>query len=273
MGYDATNKESFEEIKTFWYNKIKENTKINLIYLLGNKIDLKNNIIVKSKDAKKFSDKYKIKYFSISVKNDINIQKFIEDIKINIENIDNKVNNGINEIIYGNPSKQIYKAVFLGESGVGNKTSFINAIVSQTFDPNTISTITSSYSVKSISLNNGNIININLWDTVGQEMFREFNKLFIRDSDIIVLGYALNSKDTFESIKNYWYQKSKDISGSDLIYLIENKIDLESDREVNEEEAIEYARNNNLRFFKVSCKNFIGINEFLNDLTDELLKK
>ena len=47
MGYDATNKESFEEIKTFWYNKIKENTKINLIYLLGNKIDLKNNIIVK----------------------------------------------------------------------------------------------------------------------------------------------------------------------------------------------------------------------------------
>ena len=273
MGYDATNKQSFEEIKTFWFNKIKENTKTNLIYLLGNKIDLENNIIVASKDAKNFSDKHKIKYFSISVKNDMNIQKFIEDIKINIENIDSKINNGINEIIYGNPSKQIYKAIFLGDSGVGNKTSFIKAIVSRTFDLNIKSTVASSISVKSISLNNGNKININLWDTAGQEKYRELNKLFIKDSDIIVLGYAVDSKNSFKSIKDYWYQKSKDISGSDLIYLIENKIDLESDREVNEEEAREYARNNNLRFFKVSCQNFMGINEFLNDLTDELLKK
>ena len=33
MGYDVTNKQSFEEIKSFWYNKIKEKTKTNLIYL------------------------------------------------------------------------------------------------------------------------------------------------------------------------------------------------------------------------------------------------
>ena len=103
MGYDVTNKRSFEEIKSFWHNKIKENAKTNLIYLLGNKIDLKDNIEVNENEVKEFTDINKIKYFSISVKNDINIQNLIDDIKINIENINNNVNNGINGIIYGNP--------------------------------------------------------------------------------------------------------------------------------------------------------------------------
>ena len=92
------------------------------------------------------------------------------------------------------------------------------------------------------------------------------------NSDCIVLGYDLTCISSFESIKDYWYQTSKDISGSDLIYLIENKIDLKEDRKVNEEEAREYAKNNNLRFFQVSCKNSTGIKEFINDLTDELIK-
>ena len=34
MGYDVTNKKSFEEIKSFLYNKIKEKNKTNLFYLL-----------------------------------------------------------------------------------------------------------------------------------------------------------------------------------------------------------------------------------------------
>ena len=76
IGYDVTNKQSFEEIKTYWYKEIKEKTQTNLIYLLGNKIDLKYNIQIKEKDVKKFASKNGIKYYSISVKNDINIQKF-----------------------------------------------------------------------------------------------------------------------------------------------------------------------------------------------------
>ena len=84
MGYDVTNKQSFEEIKKYWYKEIKEKTKTNLIYLLGNKIDLKKNIQIKEKDVKKFASENGIKYFLISVKNDINIQKFFNNLKINI---------------------------------------------------------------------------------------------------------------------------------------------------------------------------------------------
>ena len=46
MGYDVTNKQSFEEIKTIFNEKIKDKISTNLIYLLANKIDLRNQIVV-----------------------------------------------------------------------------------------------------------------------------------------------------------------------------------------------------------------------------------
>ena len=33
MGYDVTNKQSFEDIKTYWIDKIKNRSNIDLIYL------------------------------------------------------------------------------------------------------------------------------------------------------------------------------------------------------------------------------------------------
>ena len=41
--------------------------------MLGNKIDLKDKIEVNENEVKEFTNTNKIKYFSISVKNDINV--------------------------------------------------------------------------------------------------------------------------------------------------------------------------------------------------------
>ena len=193
MGIDLTNKQSFEEIITYWYKEIKKKYKTKLIYLLGNKLDLKNKIEVKEDYVKKFSDKNKIKYFSISVKNDINIQNLIDDIKINIEKINNNINNGINEIIYGNPSKEEYKVVLLGDSAIGAKTSLINRIAYNKFEPNPNCTLTNSYITKIIKLKNGKKIIINIWDTIGQEKLLRLIQIFIRESDCIVFGYDITN--------------------------------------------------------------------------------
>ena len=272
MGYDVTDKQSFEEIKSFWYNKIKENAKTNLIYLLGNKIDLKDNIEVNENEVKEFTDINQIKYFSISVKNDINIENLIDDIKINIENINNNINNGINEIIYGNPSKEKYKVILLGDSGVGAKTSFINVLVKGEFVPNVESTNGGSYSSKEINLRNGNKIVLDIWDTPGQEIYRSLNKFFIPNSDCVVLGYDITREESYEKINKYWYPLSKENSDINLFYLIGNKADLYDDERVSEQEAREYAKNNNMRFFLISCLKSTGIKEFLDDITDELIK-
>ena len=48
MGYDDTNNNSFQELRDYWSNQIKQFSKTNLIYLLENKIDL----LKKVKDKK-----------------------------------------------------------------------------------------------------------------------------------------------------------------------------------------------------------------------------
>ena len=62
----------------------------------------------------------------------------------------------------------------------------------------------------------------------------------------------------------------KSFSNAILIYLIGNKIDMYEKREVNKEEAKSFAKENNLRYFEISCKSGEGIKDFLNDLTNEL---
>ena len=55
-----------------------------------------------------------------------------------------------------------------------------------------------------------------------------------------------------------------------MIYLVGNKVDLYDRREVSEEEVIQYAESLNLRYFEISCKTDIGLNEFYNDLVNHI---
>ena len=135
----------------------------------------------------------------------------IDDIKINIEII----NNGINR-----KPKESFKVVFLGDSGVGSKTSLIKIIIEDIFDPNVVSTNGASLFYKTIYSKNGKAFLLNICDTVGQERLRELSKMFYFNADCIVLGYDISRKVSFESIDNYWYPTSKKISGENLFYLI-----------------------------------------------------
>ena len=81
-----------------------------------------------------------------------------------------------------------------------------------------------------------------------------------------------NKKKSFESIKSHWYPTSKKFAGINLFYLIGNKSNLIEQEEVPELEARDYAKNNSMRFFLTSCRNNTGINEFIEDLAEELEK-
>ena len=56
------------------------------------------------------------------------------------------------------------------------------------FDENLASTTKNSYYETKIDLGNNKKIIFYLWDTIGQEKFRELNEIFIKDSDCLVLG-------------------------------------------------------------------------------------
>ena len=144
-----------------------------------------------------------------------------------------------------------FKVIFIGESGTGAKTSLINNIIGQGLSYQS----TTSCSFVTIYRKNylGNKIRLDLWDTVGQETFRSLTKIFMKDSHCVILGYDITNKKTFEEIE-YHYKTIKEILGDfPLIYLVANKIDLFTRKEVSEEEGISFAEKKDIKFFPVSA--------------------
>jgi len=69
LGYDVTDRQSFEEIRKYWYNFVMKNKDGDspLIYLVGNKID-KPDRIVSDEEGKSLANDLNMKYFGVSAK-------------------------------------------------------------------------------------------------------------------------------------------------------------------------------------------------------------
>ena len=78
--YDVTLKVTFLNIEK-WINQIKECASPDvIIYLLANKIDMKDKIQVTSEEGKQCADKFKLKYREISCKENINVNEVFNEI-------------------------------------------------------------------------------------------------------------------------------------------------------------------------------------------------
>ena len=103
---------------------------------------------------------------------------------------------------------KIYKVCLVGESGVG-KTCIIDRFVKNIFREDEPPTVSASYSEKLIQLDDYTI-KFNIWDTAGQEKYRSVGKLFYKDANAAILVYDITSQNSFEEIKNYWYNEIKE---------------------------------------------------------------
>ena len=110
-------------------------------------------------------------------------------------------------------------------------------------------------------------LNLLLYDTAGQEKYRDLIPIYIRDAQIIILTYDITNKDSFIHIDN-WIDMIKDLKREDLIIvLVGNKKDLEDQRQVSTEEAEDFAKQKGFLFSEVSSK----IGEELNVLFENII--
>ena len=145
------------------------------------------------------------------------------------------------------------KIILLGQSGVG-KTNIINIAIGKPFNEKEGSTIASSFVEKKIKVDGAEYL-LNLWDTIGQEQFRQLTKLFYSNSNIVIFVYDITNKKSFEEL-NYWLKDVENHLGNDFIkVIIGNKKDLFLNEEVKEEEGEEFAKNIGAKFLYFSAKN------------------
>ena len=160
------------------------------------------------------------------------------------------------------------KIALVGDCGVG-KSSIALRYTKNQFINNYISTGGASYSNKIIE-KNGETLQLDIWDTAGQEKYRSLGKNFYKDAFIILLVYDITRKETFDNLKDIWYAElTQNGEEKPLLAIIGNKSDqYENDNTVNEEEARKFANEIKAIFQLVSAKTGDNIENLFNILLD-----
>lgn len=164
------------------------------------------------------------------------------------------------------------KMILLGNTAVG-KTSIINRYVEDNFSSNLMSSVNMTFTQKTLKIDKQKV-QLNIWDTVGQEKFRSLSKLFFKDTKIVALVYSITNKNSFNDLE-FWLKTFKETIGEDVVIgVMGNKSDLFLEQEVSEEEGEKFAKENGGFFDLVSAKeNKAGLDKFITKLVTECLKK
>ena len=165
-----------------------------------------------------------------------------------------------------------FKILTLGESSVG-KTCILRRYVEGQFFKNQISTIGIDFKSKNLKINNHEI-RLNIWDTAGEERFRNITSQYYKGAEGIILVFDLTKKESFDKI-NDWIKQIKLNTQSDeiAIVLLGNKKDLVDMRVISFEEGKERAEAFGIKFFETSALDGSGIEDAFLCLSEEIMKK
>ena len=166
--------------------------------------------------------------------------------------------------------QETIKIILVGNSGVG-KTSIINRYYLNEFLSYIDSTSTMNFIQKNVSIEGKNLM-LNIWDTVGQEKYRSCNKLFVKNSNIVIFVYDITTKKSFTDL-GFWYDFINNEIGNDLMLgLVGNKFDLVNQEEISEANGKEQAEKWGAYFSLLSAKeDKEGIDRYFEELIKRYL--
>ena len=97
--------------------------------------------------------------------------------------------------------KQFLKIVILGDSGVG-KTTLLQQYVTQKANGHSKPTIGADFQKKEIMVDNQQV-NLQIWDTAGQEKFQSLGYAFYRGADSCALVFDITNHKSFENLSKW----------------------------------------------------------------------
>ena len=167
------------------------------------------------------------------------------------------------------PEKEVYtiKIALLGESGVG-KTCILERYTHDVFNEYSDSTKSASFQAKAIYSHDNKIeVQLRIWDTAGQEVYRSLTPFYYKDADAVILVYDITRELSFQALKNFWIGEiNQNAQKECLISVVGNKSDCIEEEKVEPTLGKELALQYNAGFFIVSAKENINLKDMFMDI-------
>ena len=157
-----------------------------------------------------------------------------------------------------------FKIIIIGDCGVGKSSLSLRATKNE-FIESYKATIAFEFYIFNIKINNLNI-NLQIWDTCGQEEYRSLITSFYKNSSLAIIVYAIDNITSFNNVDS-WIKDLKQYSNPNIkIILIGNKNDLNDKRLIEFEKGNQIAKDYNFDlFFETSAKSGLNVQNILID--------
>ena len=156
------------------------------------------------------------------------------------------------------------KVIIVGNGQVG-KTCLITRFVKDRFSMDYKKTLGVDYLQKQMFVD-GEEVTYHVWDTAGQEEFNALTRRYYRGASACVLAFATNNRDSFEAVRR-WRDAVHNECGEEItMVLIQTKIDLIDEAEVNEQEAEALATEFDIPLIRVCSKDNVMVKEVFQHL-------
>ena len=164
--------------------------------------------------------------------------------------------------------KNFFNISLIGESNVG-KTNLISVHLKKEFKSNNLTTIGLEKHFEKIKFDKVEYT-FRIFDTAGQEKYESQSAQSIHLSDGFLLIFAVDNKASFEKLNKWvnFIDDVEDISKKKAI-VVGNKIDVE-ERVVSNEEALEFAKSNNMKYIESSAKSGYNVDKIFNEIYNEV---
>lgn len=161
------------------------------------------------------------------------------------------------------------KVVLLGTTMVG-KTSIVTRVTSGEFDPSIKPTIGACYASKTFDVE-GKQVKLQIWDTAGQERFKTLVPMYYRGAKVAVIVFSVIDPPSLNEI-SFWANGVKaGASPPPQLFVIANKIDLESERQVTKEQGMEVAKQFGAQYFEISATTGANVDDMINAVAKQAL--
>jgi small GTP-binding protein len=122
------------------------------------------------------------------------------------------------------------KIVTVGDGTVG-KTCLLITYTTNKFPDTYVPTIFDEYAAE-VTVSNSLKINLNLWDTAGQEEYDRLRILSYPQTSVFLLCFSIVQPESFKNIRAKWYPEISYNCPTAKIILVGTKLDLKNDTKI-----------------------------------------